>query len=97
MDVEYGRESLPKVRLGRFHPKSVNVRPHEIAVPQIDPRRRDGASDHVLGLSEVVLVVRTAACAVRVDESRLPATTRSPAALCVVRRRGWDVAEIDNV
>lgn len=75
----------------------MDVGTDEIAVAEVDAGRRDGAGDHIGGLFEIVLVVRTAARAVGVDERWLAAAARSAAALGVVGGRGRHVAQVDDV
>jgi len=96
-DVKDARERLSQIGPGNLHPDGVDVRPHEVAVPEIDPGRRHRASHHLCRLPEVVLVVRAPARAIGVYQRRLTATAGPAAPLRVIGRCRRDIAQVHHI
>ena len=64
----------------------MDVRTHQVAVAKVDAGWRDGARDHTLGLTEIILIVGAAASAVGIDQRGLAPSTRTATPLSIVRR-----------
>ena len=75
----------------------MDVRSDQIPVSEVDTGRRHRSGDHSLGFAVEILVVGAASRAVGEHQCGLSPATRPPAALRVVRRRGRDVAQVDEV
>ena len=97
LDVDDFHQCLAEVGRRHAHPHRMHVRAHQVPIAQVDPGRGDRARDHLAGSSEVVLVVRAAARAVRVHQRRLAATAGPSAALRIVGRGRRHVAHVDHV
>ena len=94
--VEQLGQRAVQVLAGLGEPDRLHVGLDEVLVGQVEPRRSDGAADHLRRAAEVVLVVRVAGGAVGDDEGRLPGPSGAAGALRVVRRGGRDVAQADG-
>ena len=88
---------LPRSRPDSASSTAVDVRPNQVFVGQVESRRRDRAEDHQFRALEEVLVVRTAGRAVGGDESGLAAAAGASAALGIVGRCRWHVAQAHGV
>ena len=95
--VQDRRQRSAQIRLRGLHPDGVNVGTDQVPVPEIDAGRRHRTSDHPGRLAIEVLIVGAAPGAVGEDQGGLPASSRAPAALRVVGRRGRNVAQVDEV
>ena len=96
-EVENGGECLAEVGLGHFHPEGVDVRSHQIPIADVDARRRHKTGDHLIRLSEIILVVWAATGAIGIHQCRLPAATGPTTALRIIGRCWRNVAQIDQV
>ena len=70
---------------------------HEVLVGQVQARRCHGASDHQFGALEEVLIMGAKRRTIRKDQGRLATATSPAAALGIVGRRWWNVAQVNDV
>jgi len=89
------RRSEPCSGLGE--PDRVHVRAEQVLVRQIESGWAHLSGDHELRAAEEVLVVRVPGRAVVEDERGLAASSRTPAALRVVRGGRRDVPHVDDI
>jgi len=59
---------------------------HQVAVAKVDAGRHDGASDHTLGLAEIILIVGAATSTIGIDQRGLATATRPATPLSIIRR-----------
>src|ERR1035438_1794150 len=78
-------------------PDGMEMRAHQIFVGKVESRWGDLPANHTIRSLEEILVVWAACRAVREDQRRLTAATRSAAALGVVGRGRWNVPHVDYV
>lgn len=97
MNIENRCEGFTEIGFGDFHPYGVDMGTNEVAIPQINAGRDDRASNHPIGVFEVILIVRAATGAVGINQRGLSTTTGAATALRVVGRGRRDVAKIDDV
>ena len=66
-EVDHCCERLAEIRLSHFHPDCIEVRANEIAIAQVNARRRDDPCDHLARFPEKILVMGAASGTVGED------------------------------
>jgi hypothetical protein len=95
VQIEDLGNGLSEPRLHDREPGRLQMRLDELLVDDVDARRRNRASDHVLRLVKEVSIVDVAVTREGHDKCRFPTATRSTATLSVVCGCGRHIAHVN--
>ena len=95
--VEDFRDVRRQGELRFGEPDGMQVRAHELFIGDVERRRTNDASHHLIAPFEKVLVVRRLGGAIGHDDGGLTRTARPAGALSIIRRRRGHISQIDGI